>query len=163
MKPRNIFLATLKKKAGLPMDEPAVPILEKAGILIERDGRAIEALRLRGNFGAAAAGEPVPSFVGPKDPPTVEEIAAFVEAEKSRGYNDDVARKAREVATPKEPAAPAVDYEALKDQGLLIHQSNATGPSGCLENQEALRLYSDEALVEELRVRGWTVSCTKSI
>ena len=67
MKPSNIFLATLKKKAGFPMEERAETILKKAGIPIERDDRgymyvkaededlAIEALRLRGNFGAAAA------------------------------------------------------------------------------------------------------------
>ena len=111
----------------------------------------------------AEATEAVPSFVGPKAAPTFEEIEAIVEAEKSRGYNEDVARKAREAATPKEPTAPSVDYDALKDQGILIHPSNCAGPSGCLEGPEALDLFSAEDLVRELRRRGWEVSCTKSI
>lgn len=61
------------------------------------------------------------------------------------------------------PEGPAVDFDALKEQPILIHPSNCAGPRGCLESDEALHLFRAEDLVEELRRRGWEVSCTKSI
>lgn len=49
------------------------------------------------------------------------------------------------------PEGPAVDYEALKEQEAEVAVRGI------------LAQFEDEALVAELRRRGWTVSCTKSI
>lgn len=94
-----------------------------------------------------------------KDQPAAYDLLAVTSAEAAAAAADSrewVERELPPVIVGNDQAAasiesPAVDYDALKEQEAEVAVRGI------------LAQFEDEALVAELRVRGWTVSCTKSI
>lgn len=176
-----ISIAELKKSVGLEEGTlvngrlraagiESIKVPGKKGLWIRKEdvARAAEVVRPRQEISAEASEEltkvrriPFADAVEIEAPGSHPELAVNIDGTLGNPFH--VTEEEKKLLNRVASSAPAVDYDALKDQGILIHRGNCDGPCGYLESDEALHYYREEDLVKELRRRGWEVSCTKSI
>ena len=145
-------VSLIAKAAGYSLGNPT-QVLREAGFEILKNKTGQPCVRVKDNDAAydlleetalkmlAEAGEQFRAATNPTPGAAIEPFA----------NPSPVTEEEKKLLNLAASSAPSVDYDALKDQEAEVAVRGI------------LAQFEDEALVDELRGRGWTVTCTKSI